>query len=172
MASATTIKLVLSNEVRLVDAVHAAAETMAGIAGFEEDDALNVGIAVREAVINAIVHGNRMDPSRKVEVGLFARPRGIRARVRDQGPGFDVAATPDPTSDDNLMRTSGRGILVMRAFMDSVDFNFREGRGMEVTLKKSRTGRRKARTHAQTHDQTTSSKPAAAAAADNGGSER
>ena len=96
MPAATTVKLVISSEVRLVDVVHTASETMAGIAGFEEDDALNVGIAVREAVINAMLHGNRMDPSRKVEVSLQARPRSIRARVRDQGTGFDAGATPDP----------------------------------------------------------------------------
>jgi len=161
MASATTVKLILSNEVRLVDAVHAASETMAGIAGFEEDDALNVGIAVREAVINAIVHGNKMDPTRKVEVSLQARPRSIQARVRDQGAGFDAGSTPDPTVGDNVLRSSGRGLLVMRAFVDSVDFKFREGRGMEVTLKKTRAGR-----------STTSSTRPSAAAADNGGSER
>ena len=158
---ATTVKLVISSEVRLVDVVHTASETLAGIAGFEEDDALNVGIAVREAVINAIRHGNRMDPSRKVEVSLQARPRSIQARVRDQGAGFDALATPDPTVGDNLMRSSGRGILVMRAFVDSVDFKFLEGRGMEVTLKKNRVGSKT----------TTSARPPAAAV-DNGGIER
>ncbi len=161
MASATTVRLVISSEVRLVDVVHAASETMAGLAGFETDDALNVGIAVREAVINAIVHGNRMDPSRKVEVSLEARPRSIRARVRDHGAGFDSGTTPDPTIGENLMRTSGRGILVMRAFVDSVDFTFREGRGMEVTLKKVLPGRK-----------TTSSTRPSVAAVDNGGIER
>jgi len=161
MVPATTVKLVISSEVRLVDVVHSASETMAGIAGFDEDDALNVGIAVREAVINAIRHGNRMDPTRKVEVSLQARPRSIRARVRDQGAGFDPSATPDPTFGDNLMRSSGRGILVMRAFVDSVDFKFLEGRGMEVTLKKNRV-----------RGKTTRSARPSAAAVDNGGIER
>ena len=161
MVPATTVKLVISSEVRLVDVVHSAAEAMAGIAGFDEDDALNVGIAVREAVINAIRHGNRMDPTRKVEVSLQARPRSIRARVRDQGAGFDPSATPDPTFGDNLMRSSGRGILVMRAFVDSVDFKFLEGRGMEVTLKKNRV-----------RGKTTRSARPSAAAVDNGGIER
>ena len=161
MPAATTVKLVISSEVRLVDVVHTASETMAGIAGFEEDDALNVGIAVREAVINAMLHGNRMDPSRKVEVSLQARPRSLRARVRDQGAGFDSAATPDPTLGDNLMRSSGRGLLVMRAFVDKVDFKFLEGRGMEVTLHK-KSGARKA---------TRSARPSVAAM-DNGGIER
>lgn len=138
MASATTVRLVISSEVRLVDVVHTASEAMAGIAGFDEDDALNVGIAVREAVINAIIHGNKRDPARKVDVNLQARDGSIRARVRDEGAGFDQAATPDPTAGDNLMRSSGRGILVIRAFVDSVKFKFREGSGMEVTLEKTR----------------------------------
>ncbi len=141
MASATTVKLVLSSTVRVIDVAHAAAETMAGIAGFDEDDALNVAIAVREAVINAMLHGNKMDPTRKVEVNLRAGARSIQIRVRDHGIGFDLGATPDPLAGDNLMRTTGRGILVMRAFVDSVEFKYREGRGMEVTLTKKRAGR-------------------------------
>jgi serine/threonine-protein kinase RsbW len=161
MVPPTTVRLVISSEVRLVDVVHAASEAMAGLAGFEEDDALNVGIAVREAVINAILHGNKMDPTRKVEIQLQARPRSIRARVRDQGAGFDSGATPDPTLADNRMRTSGRGLLVMRAFVDTVDFKFREGRGMEVTLKKNRLARK-----------TTSPPRPSAAAVENGGIER
>ncbi|HEX4825721.1 MAG TPA: ATP-binding protein [Candidatus Polarisedimenticolaceae bacterium] len=141
MAAATTVRLVLSSEVRLVDIVHAASEHMAGVAGFEEDDALNVGIAVREAVINAIRHGNRMDATRKVDVLLRAKPASIVARVRDEGTGFDPQATPDPTAESNLLQTSGRGILLIRAFVDNVDFKYREGRGMEVTLTKKH-GRR------------------------------
>ena len=161
MASATTVRLVISSEVRLVDVVHAASETMAGIAGFDEDDALNVGIAVREAVINAIVHGNKQDRSRMVEVSLHARPSSIRARVRDQGAGFDSGATRDPTLGDNLLRSSGRGILMIRALVDSVDFKYREGRGMEVTMTKSRAGRK-----------TTNSSRPSVAAMDNGGIRR
>jgi serine/threonine-protein kinase RsbW len=161
MAAATTVRLVLSSEVRLVDIVHTAAEHMAGVAGFDEDDALNVGIAVREAVINAIAHGNRMDASRKVDVTLKARPRSITAKVKDQGRGFDAAATPNPTEADNLLRASGRGLLMIRAFVDTVDFKYREGRGMEVTLTKRLRARRSKG----------SARPAEAVT-DNGGRER
>lgn len=142
MAAATTMRLVFGSDVRLVDVAHAAAETLAGIAGFDEDDALNVGIAVREAVINAIAHGNKMDPKRKVDLVLKARARSIEARVRDQGEGFDPGATPDPTAGDNVMRSSGRGLLLIRAFVDAVSFEFREGRGMEIKLVKSRGPKR------------------------------
>lgn len=143
MAAATTVRIVLSSEVRLVDIVHEAGERMAGLAGFDPDDSLNVGIAVREAVINAIRHGNQMDASRKVDVVLKAGARSITARVRDQGTGFDALATPDPTDAEHLMQTSGRGILLMRAFVDRVDFKYRDGRGMDVTLTKKRSGRKK-----------------------------
>jgi len=142
MAAATSVRLVLSSEIRLVDVVHAAAERLAGIAGFDDDDALNVGLAVREAVINAIVHGNGQDASRKVDLLLRVNARSITARVRDQGTGFDAAATPDPTTADNLLHTSGRGILMIRAFVDKVDFKYREGHGMEVTLTKRLGGRK------------------------------
>lgn len=139
--AATTMKLVFGSDVRLVDVAHAASEKLAGVAGFDEDDALNVGIAVREAVINAITHGNKRDPKRRVEVVLKARPRSLEARVRDQGTGFDPSATKDPTAAANVLATSGRGLLLIRAFVDQVDFKFREGRGMEVVLVKKLTPR-------------------------------
>jgi len=135
MAAATTVKLVISSQVKLIDLVHAAAEKMAEVAGFDEDDALNVGLAVREAVINAIVHGNRQDPKLKVDVTLTAGPRGLEAKVRDRGEGFDPDATPDPLNDDNLLRTSGRGLLLIRAFVDDVRYR-RKSTGMEMTMVK------------------------------------
>jgi len=110
MAAATTVKLVISSEVRLVDVVHSASETMAGLAGFDEDESLNVGLAVREAVINAIVHGNKRDPSRRVDVVLKARPRSITAQVRDQGSGFDLEAMNDPTAEANSNRKAANSI--------------------------------------------------------------
>ena len=140
--AATTVKLSLPSDVRLIDIAHGAAETMAGLAGFDEDDRLNVGIAVREAVINAVAHGNKSDRSRKVSVVLQATASTVKARVTDQGEGFDPAATADPTSGDNVFRTSGRGLLLIRAFVDTVDFKYREGRGMEVTLVKRRAAKK------------------------------
>lgn len=142
MAAETTVRLVFGSGVALVDLVHEAAERLAGVAGFDEDDSLSVAIAVREAVINAVAHGNRNDPGRKVDVALKVIRDGIEARVRDEGNGFDPAATPDPTVGDNLLKTTGRGLLLMRAFVDDVAFRFRQGRGMELLLVK-RHGERK-----------------------------
>jgi len=137
-ASETSVKLVLPSDVKLIDLVHAASEKMAEFAGFDADEALNVGLALREAVINAIIHGNRRDRTLKVHVTLSSSAREFRARVRDQGRGFDPAARPDPTAEENLLSTSGRGLLLIRAFVDEVKFRYRQGRGTEVTMTKRR----------------------------------
>ncbi len=137
MAAATSVKLVLPSEIRFVDLAHTVAEKMGELAGLDPEAALNVGLAVREAVINAIVHGNDRDPSRKVEVTVEVAARDLRIRVRDNGQGFDPGILPDPKAPENVLRSSGRGILLMRAFVDAVRFRYRRGRGMEVTLIKT-----------------------------------
>jgi len=136
-ATATSVKLVLPSDVKLIDLVHAASEKMAEYVGFDADEALNVGLALREAVINAIVHGNGENPGLKVHVTLVAKGRKLTAKVRDEGAGFDPHRAPDPTAEENLLNTSGRGLLLMRAFVDDVRFRQRRGGGMEITLTKS-----------------------------------
>lgn len=137
MTAATTIRLFISSEIRFVDLVHEVAQKVAELVGFAPDDALNVGLAVREAVINAILHGNKNDPTRRVEIRLDEpRAGGIRIRIRDQGDGFDPEGTPDPTAAGRVLETSGRGMLMIRAFVDDVEYRYRKGRGMEVTLVK------------------------------------
>lgn len=136
MGARSTATLVIPSEIRLVDLVHCSAEKMAEVAGFSQEEALDVAIAVREAAINAIRHGNAENPSSRVHVVLEVGGAGIRVEVRDEGAGFDPDAEPDPTEDDNLLRTSGRGLLLIRAFVDDVRFRYDEGRGMTVTLEK------------------------------------
>ena len=109
---------------------------MAGLAGFGADDALNVGLAVREAVINAMLHGNREDPALRVTVTLAADADRLVARVSDQVDGFDPARTQDPRAAVNLLRNSGRGLLLMNAFVDSVKFRTLPRGGTQVTLVK------------------------------------
>jgi serine/threonine-protein kinase RsbW len=139
MAAATSINLVIPSEVRLVDLVHEVSQKLAELAGFSPDDALNVGLAVREAVINAILHGNKNDPSRDVDIRLdLPEAGGIQVKIRDQGDGFNPEATPDPTDDEHVLNASGRGILMIRAFVDNVTFRFEEGRGTEITMVKNK----------------------------------
>ncbi len=139
MASRTSLKLVLSSEVRLIDLIHMAAEKVAQVAGFDADESLNLGLAVREAAINAIIHGNGSDPNLEVHVTLTASDEGFSAHIADEGEGFDPDAAPDPTKGDNLLATSGRGLLLMRSFVDDIVYSRRAPRGMEVILRKRRT---------------------------------
>ena len=136
--AATSIKLVLPSEIKLVDLVHSASEKMAELAGFDGDEALNVGLAVREAVINAMVHGNHQNPDLDVDVTISVSGGDLEARVRDYGNGFDPDRTADPTDEENLLRTSGRGLLLIRAFVDDVVIERAEDRGMRITLTKRR----------------------------------
>lgn len=101
--------------------------------GYGESCAFAIRLAMEEALYNAIRHGNRMDPAKAVEVKYDIDPQRAIITVTDQGEGFDPASVPDPTTDENLEKPSGRGIMLMRAYMDQVCFN---NRGNQVRLVK------------------------------------
>jgi len=129
-------KLRLESRIGYVDLVHEMAEGLARRMGFARPMALNIGLAVREAVINAIKHGNGMDASKEIEVS-FEQDNGLfRVRVMDQGRGFDWDHTRNPLDRENIFRTSGRGIFFMKHFVDRVEFQRRKGKGTEVVLEK------------------------------------
>jgi len=136
MTTSTQVKLVIPSRISLIDLVHVAAEKIAELAGFDEDERLNLGLAVRETAINAIKHGNGEDESKEVQILLEATEHGVRVQIQDSGSGFDPDGATDPTDKDHIMETSGRGLLLIRAFVDDVSFDFQEGRGMQVTLEK------------------------------------
>lgn len=89
--------------------------------GFDEASTFAVRLALEEAVANAFRHGNAEDPSKRVTVRYRVTSHEIRLSVEDEGPGFDPGAVPDPTEDQNLEIPSGRGIMLMRAYMTSVE---------------------------------------------------
>ncbi|MCP4202488.1 MAG: ATP-binding protein [bacterium] len=99
-----------------------------------------VGMAVREAVANAIEHGNRSAPEKKVQVALDLLPGELVIKVRDEGDGFDPDGVSDPRAPVNLLRPGGRGILFMKEFMDEIDYTFGLNGGTEVTLRKQVRG--------------------------------
>ncbi len=93
-----------------------------------------VELALREALVNAVIHGNRSDPDKSVIVSCFCQPhRGMLLVVQDEGPGFDPRIVPDPTGADCLLRTHGRGLFLMRQTMDHVRISHS---GRRVTLLK------------------------------------
>ncbi len=97
------------------------------------DTRVNIPLACDEAITNAIVHGNGSDPARRVNVQIYVSHSRFRMRVRDEGGGFDVEALEDPRAGDNVLRSGGRGVFLMRRIMDSVEY--RDG-GREVVLEK------------------------------------
>jgi len=101
-----------------------------------EHDVFSVRLAMEEALINAIKHGNHYDPAKTVEVTCQIFPDRIRIEISDQGKGFDLAAVPDPTDPDNLESPCGRGIMLMRSFMSRVEFS---ETGNRVLLERERT---------------------------------
>ena len=138
MSAAITIKLVIPSNIVLVELVDGVSEKAAMLAGFQHGEALDLALAVREAVVNAIVHGNRRDPERNVDIAFEVDPSRLRARIRDRGDGFDPSDMPDPTQGPHVLEPFGRGILLMRAIVDEVSFRQRKGRGMEVILTKGK----------------------------------
>ena len=138
MTVGADLRLTIPSEIGLVDLVHAAVERIAMLSGLEEDEGVNLALAVREAVINAIQHGNGSEPDRPVRIELIVTPEGLRATIRDEGEGFDPSLVADPTAGANLLATSGRGLLLIRAFVDEVQFNRPAEGGTEIVLVKRR----------------------------------
>ncbi len=103
-------------------------------AGHDSDTVFSVRLAMDEALANAIRHGNKSDTQKTVAVEWELKPRSISLSVEDQGGGFDPGGVPDPTLEENLTRPSGRGVMLMRAYMSSVTFN---ANGNRVTLVKA-----------------------------------
>jgi len=103
-----------------VDEAAAAVAEFMNRLGIAEDIAFGVDMAVREAVTNAVLHGNKLDDAKEVGLKLRNTPEVFEISVHDQGAGFDPDEVPDPTRDENILKTSGRGIFFMRNFMDEV----------------------------------------------------
>jgi serine/threonine-protein kinase RsbW len=91
--------------------------------GFGEDDVFAVHLALEEAFLNAIKHGNKMDPNKKVKVDFFVGSDKVEISVTDQGKGFNPETIPDPRLGENLYKTSGRGLLLIGSYMDFVEYN-------------------------------------------------
>jgi serine/threonine-protein kinase RsbW len=89
---------------------------------FSEDDIFAVHLALEEAFINAVKHGNKMEPNKAVKIDYSIEPDKIEINVTDEGSGFDPEVIPDPRYGDNLYKPTGRGMLLMRSFMDVVEY--------------------------------------------------
>jgi serine/threonine-protein kinase RsbW len=117
-----------------VDDVTAELDTTACWGG-GEPDVENVGLAVREAIANAMVHGNRCDPEKEVRISIAVDEHcDLLVSVKDSGSGFDPDALPNPIAPENILALHGRGIFIMRQLMDEVDFKFDHGTEVRMRL--------------------------------------
>jgi serine/threonine-protein kinase RsbW len=133
-----TTELRFPSRIEAVGKAAAAVSEFLNRAGIGEEVAFKVDMAVREAVTNAVVHGNKLDDAKVVEVKLRNTPEVFEISVHDEGTGFNPNDIPDPTKDENLLKTSGRGIFFMRNFMDEVDWSADPNGGTNVRMIKRR----------------------------------
>ena len=133
------VHLEFTSAFEMLDFVQVVSDHMGRSIGLDEDARHWVGVAVRESVINAIKHGNQNDASKRVFVDFEAAPNAVpelTIRVRDQGAGFDPDDLADPLAPENLLKASGRGIFLIRNFMDQVELRRIPEGGMEIQMTK------------------------------------
>ena len=106
--------------------------------GLIQPERSNLFIALDEAFVNAVKHGNKSDPKKLLRITAELSPKEACFTVEDEGEGFDVGEIPDPTNPENLLKVCGRGILFMRSFMDEVGWEQAVGGGMIVKMLKKR----------------------------------
>ena len=142
-SQASRITYTLDSSLESVNRLEQTAEDMARKAGVDEDEIFRISMAVREAAVNAVLHGNSYDPEKRVTATFEANGDDLIIRISDQGKGLDPDTLPDPLAPENLLRGSGRGIFLIRSFMDEVKFRQLHP-GTELTLVKhlgaARTG--------------------------------
>jgi len=125
----------LSSTMESVSEVEAAADELASEAGLDEDARFHITMAVHEAAINAVLHGNEYNPALHIDVSMENTGTDLIFVIADQGHGFDSRHVPDPSAPENLLRGTGRGIFLIRSLMDEVHFR-KLHPGTELTLMK------------------------------------
>ena len=132
----SVVEVTLESDLKNVEVAEEITLRVAGTAGFDEDEQHRIEMAVHESMINAIWHGNKNDSSKSVWLQFKIYRDRLEIRIRDQGNGFDPHRIPDPLENDNLLNVSGRGIFLIRAFMDEFKVENVNGAGTEVTMVK------------------------------------
>ena len=130
------VRIAIGSRYDHIDLIQIVVDDALARLGLDDDSRHWVGIAVREAVANAIKHGNRQDPEKEVEVELDITPSEAVIRVQDHGEGFDPREIGDPLAPENLLKPNGRGIFYMKNFMDEIQYSRSPEGGTVVTLRK------------------------------------
>jgi serine/threonine-protein kinase RsbW len=131
-----TVTLDIASRLEMLEMVQTVLHHLSGLMGFDEDASHYMSVAVRESVVNAIKHGNRLDESKRVAISFGMQNGALVVEVRDQGKGFDPSGVGDPTAAENILKAEGRGIFFMRSFMDEVTYEFPPRGGTLVRMLK------------------------------------
>jgi serine/threonine-protein kinase RsbW len=130
------LEMTLETQVESVNLAEEMCLRVAEAAGFGEDDCYRIGMSVREGVINAFHYGNQERPEKKIHLAVDLTPDKMIIHVLDEGTGFKLSEVPDPLAEENLLSTSGRGIFLMRSFMDEFDVGPGKNGGAEIVMSK------------------------------------
>jgi serine/threonine-protein kinase RsbW len=130
------IEVTLETLLESVDLAEDITLRVAEALGFDEEEKYRIGMSVREAVINAYQYGNRQSRERKIFLLFELQPSNLVIHILDQGAGFRLEDVPDPLADENLLKTSGRGLFLIRTFMDDLKVFSPQAGGAEVIMAK------------------------------------
>ncbi len=130
------LEVTLDTLIESVDLAEGIAKRVAEAAGFGEDDIHKLAMAVREGAINAFTYGNSQDPRKKITLVIEFEPEKLVIHIMDEGGGFEISDIPDPLAEENLLRTSGRGLFLMRAFTDEFTIQRAPGGGTDLVMAK------------------------------------
>jgi serine/threonine-protein kinase RsbW len=143
MSHLHTVRIEFGSAFDMLDFVQVVSDHVGRMAGLDEESLHWVSVAVRESVVNAIKHGNKSDESKRVVVEFAAlpleEPEQLVIRVEDEGEGFDPEEVADPLAPENILKSSGRGIFLIRSFMDDVQVRRGDERGMQIRMVKNVT---------------------------------
>ncbi len=142
----SVVEVTLESDLKNVEVAEEITRRVAVTAGFDEDEQQGIEMAVHESMINAIWHGNKNDSSKSVWLQFKIDRDRLEIRIRDQGTGFDPKHVPNPLENENLLNVSGRGIFLIRSFMDEFRVENISGAGTEVTMVKRLSSENQAKT--------------------------
>lgn len=131
-----SVEVKLETAWQSIDQAQAIAERVAESAGFGEDDVHKIAMSVREGVINALHYGNRMQRGKSIRMIFTFEPNRLVIRMIDEGRGFEAERLDDPLAKENLLKTSGRGLLIVQAFMDEMSVGHGADGGAELMMAK------------------------------------
>lgn len=131
-----SVDIWLESALESVDTAEEAVLKVAQELGFDEDAQHEIGMSVREAGVNAVVHGNKYNSQKRVHLEVWQSPEGMTICIADEGGGFDIKKVPDPLAQENLLRESGRGLMLMQAYLDEFQVRRLQPAGTEVTMVK------------------------------------